>query len=116
MPSEFASVGDSKLRPAANESTPELPPIVNNPESAPPLIEYVSVCAGRSESVAATVVIAVVFSRMLIDAIAPAPLLVIVGSLSFTGVIVMPNVPVLAEPVPSSTLNENASVKFSVPL
>ena len=62
--------------------------IENFAASAPPLIEYVSVGAGRSASVAVTVVTAVVFSATLIDALAPAPLLVMTGALSSTGVTV----------------------------
>ena len=62
--------------------------IVNLAASAPPMIEYVSVCAGRSASVAVTVVTAVVFSATLTAALAPPPLLVMTGVLSLTGVTV----------------------------
>ena len=49
---------------------------------------YVSVCAGRSASVAATVVTAVPFSATLTVALAPPPSLVITGLLSLTDVTV----------------------------
>ncbi len=58
---------------------PVLVLIVKRLESAPPSIEYVIVCAGRSPSVAVTVVIAVVFSAMLMLAVSAPPLLVMIG-------------------------------------
>ena len=66
-------------------STPVELLIVNRAASAPPTIEYVSAGAGRSASLAATVVIAAVFSAMLTLALAPPPLLVITGA-SLTGI------------------------------
>jgi hypothetical protein len=54
--------------------------LMNLAASAPPTIEYVKVWAGRSASVAVTVITAVVFSATLAVA-----LLVIAGVLSFTG-------------------------------
>ena len=69
-------------------SAPVLVSMTKRAASAPPTIEYVSVCAGRSASLAATVVMIVEFSATLIAAVAPPPLLVITGALSLTGVTV----------------------------
>ena len=82
------SVGASKLGVPLNVSKPEEELIANFAASTPPVIEYVSVGAGRSASAARTVVTAAVFSAMLIDAEAPPPLLVIAGVLSLTAVTV----------------------------
>ena len=69
-------------------SAPVEPLIANFAASAPPTIEYVSVCAGRSASLATTVVTVAEFSAMLTLASAPPPLDVITGAVSLTGVTV----------------------------
>ncbi len=81
------SVGFSKSGATVNVSTPVAPTIENAAASAPPEIEYVSVCAGTSASVAFTSVTAVWFSAALTAAAAPPPSLVITGA-SFTCVTV----------------------------
>ena len=61
---------------------------MNRAASAPPLMLYVSVCAGRSASVAVTFVTAVEFSATLTAAVAPAPSLVMTGALSLVALTV----------------------------
>jgi hypothetical protein len=58
----------------ASVNTPDVALMANFPESVPPVIEKVT--ASLFASVAVTVVTAVVFSAMLIAAVAPLPLLV----------------------------------------
>src|SRR5439155_1202182 len=65
--SALASVGTSKSGAVTNVSTPA-DVMLNLVASAPPVIENVTVCAGRSPSVAVTVVTAVVFSGTLAEA------------------------------------------------
>ncbi len=63
-----------------------------------------SVCAGRSASLAVTVVTAVPFSATFTLAVAPPPLLVITGALSLTGVTVTAIACVSLKPPPSLTI------------
>ncbi len=77
--------------------------MANLAASAPPLIEKVSVCAGKSASVAVTVVTAVVFSATLTEAVAPPPLDVISGLLSLPGVTVTAMACESVPPAPSLT-------------
>jgi hypothetical protein len=69
-----------------------------------------------SPSVAVTVVTAVLFSGMEIEALPPPPLLVITGALSLTPVMVMAKLAEEVLPAPSSTVNEKLSAVFSPPL
>ena len=113
------SVGVSKSGATANVRSPVVPLIENFPESAPPLIEYVSVSPGRSASVAVTVVTAVEFSATLRAALAPPPSEVIVGVLSLTAVTVTAidcvsvNVPSETSTITSYTLSVPTSVGTS---
>ena len=79
-------------------NSPVVASIENLPASAPPLIENVSVWAGRSASVAVTVSTAVVFSATL--AVVGE---LIIGSWSLTGVIVIETVAVSLWPRASKT-------------
>ena len=96
------SVGASKFGALAKVRTPVELLMVNFAESAPPLIEYTSVdglaTTSGSGSVAVTVVTAVVFSATEIDAVAPPPLLVIVGAVvSALNLAMKPSWPPFAE-------------------
>src|SRR5439155_1229647 len=96
--SALASVGTSKSGAVTNVSTPA-DVMLNLVASAPPVIENVTVCAGRSPSVAVTVVTAVVFSGTLGVALD-----VNAGLLSSTAVTVTDRLCTFAPPLPSSTL------------
>ena len=81
-----ACVGLSKLGAVTKVRAPVTALIANFAESAPPVIENVG--TSLSASVATTVVTATMFSTTFTAAVAPPPLLVMAGELSFTFVIV----------------------------
>src|SRR5262245_2176033 len=93
-----ASAGDSKFGPERKESTPVDELTVNLAASAPPTIEYDNGWAGRSPSVAVTVVTAVTFSVRVIEALAPPPFEVTTGLLSLSPLIRIVKVSAAVEP------------------
>ena len=81
----MASLGASWSGAARKLSAPVAASIAKRAASAPPVMLNVSVCAGRSGSVAVTVVTRVVFSTTLRVAMLPPPSLVRTGA-SLVGV------------------------------